>query len=107
MTTVAPSFSRPAADPPEGVIVYGPSVAGGALVPGDPSKTIGGPDGVQDEPLHVMLIETVWPVCMLVVVTPCTVVVWSTVQLPDVVQSPSTTFVCVTFPPAPAVWVES
>jgi hypothetical protein len=55
-------------------MVYGPSVAGGAFVPGEPSKTIGGVV-VHVEPVHVVLVETVGAVCEFVVVWFWTVVV--------------------------------
>jgi hypothetical protein len=72
--------------------VYGPSVAGGGPVPGEPSKTMGGAVE-QLVPVQVMLVSTVCPVWVFVVVWPSTVVVCVTVHDPDVLQSAPTSFV--------------
>jgi hypothetical protein len=51
---------------PKAVIVYGPSVDGGAFVPGEPSKTIGGVV-VQVPPEQFVSVATVEPLWMFVV----------------------------------------
>ena len=66
---------------PNGAIVYGPSVAGGAAVPGEPSKTIS--PVVQSDPVHVNVSLIVLPEAVLVFVCPLTLLVCVAVQLPE------------------------
>src|SRR5512133_302227 len=93
--TIAPSAAVSA---PKGVMVYGPSVAGGGSVPGEPLKAM------HDEPVQLIVAETVWPLDELVVCWSLMSVVWFALQFPDVVQSPCTPFVWVA--PSSASWVE-
>ena len=81
------SETVPSARPsfPNGVIVYGPRVAGGAAVPGEPSNAI--EPCVHVVPVQLKLVLTVLPELVFWDVVPFVFCVSVTVQLPELWQS--------------------